>query len=244
MQSPESHYENFLAEKYSWMLGDLSAKEKDQLEFFRSFEISPQGNGVAWDLGAGSGIQSIPLEELGFQVLAIDFSQKLLSEIKVRKPNTTISTRVADIRSRDLYQEVSPSPEILLCMGDTITHLESEKDWESTVSLWSNFLSAGSKLILGYRDLSYGKVGDKSIFVVRSEESRIFTCQLQFTLNRVEVTDIFHEKSNGAWTVSSSSYNKLILPAEDLIRTVSQKNFELKRKDEKNGMKFLLFEKL
>ncbi|GBF38592.1 class I SAM-dependent methyltransferase [Leptospira johnsonii] len=242
MQSPESHYENFLAEKYSWMLGDLSIREKDQLEFFRSFGISPQGNGVAWDLGAGSGIQSIPLEELGFQVLAIDFSEKLLSEIKIRKSDTKIRTKVADIRSRDLYQGISP--EILLCMGDTITHLESEKDWETTVGHWSSFLSPGSKLILGYRDLSHGKTGDKSIFVVRSEESRIFTCQLQFTQNRVKVTDIFHEKSDGAWTVSSSSYNKLILPIEDLIRTVSQKNFELKRKDEKNGMKFLLFEKL
>lgn len=242
MQSPESHYENFLAEKYSWMLGDLSVREKEQLEFFRSFEISPRGNGLAWDLGAGSGIQSIPLEKLGFQVLAIDFSEKLLSEIKKRKPDTKIETKIADIRSGDLYQGVSP--EILLCMGDTITHLESEKDWETTIGLWSSFLSPGNKLILGYRDLSQGKPGDKNIFVVRSEESRIFTCQLQFSQNKVEVTDIFHEKSDIGWTVSSSSYNKLILPMEDLIRTVSQKNFELKRKDEKNGMKFLLFEKL
>lgn len=242
MQSPESHYENFLAEKYSWMLGDLSAKERDQLELCRSFEISPQGNGVAWDLGAGSGIQSIPLEELGFQVLAIDFSEKLLSEIKTRKPDTKIRTKVSDIRSRDLYQGVSP--EILLCMGDTITHLESEKDWETAVSLWSSFLSPGSKLILGYRDLSYGKPGDKSIFVVRSEESRIFTCQLQFIRDNVEVTDIFHEKTDKGWSVTSSSYNKLILPIDDLIKTVSQKNFRLKRKDEKNGMKLLLFEKL
>ncbi|PJZ47833.1 class I SAM-dependent methyltransferase [Leptospira saintgironsiae] len=242
MQSPESHYENFLADKYSWMLGDLSVKEKDQLELFRSFEISPRANGVAWDLGAGSGIQSIPLEELGFQVLAIDFSEKLLSEIKTRKPNTNIRTKIADIRSRDLYQGVSP--EILLCMGDTITHLESEKDWETTVSLWSSFLSPGSKLILGYRDLSYGKPGDKSIFVVRSEESRIFTCQLQFLENKVDITDIYHEKTDKGWTVTSSSYNKLILPIDDLIKTVSQNNFGLERKDEKNGMKFVLFEKL
>ncbi|WP_367898773.1 class I SAM-dependent methyltransferase [Leptospira sp. WS58.C1] len=242
MQSPKSHYQNFLAEKYSWSLGDLSRKEKDQLEFFRSFEISPQGNGVAWDLGAGSGIQSIPLEKLGFQVTAIDFSQKLLSEIMIRKPDTKIRTKVADIRSGDLYQGVSP--EILLCMGDTITHLESEKEWENTVSLWASFLSTGSKLILGYRDLSYGKPGDKNIFVVRSEESRIFTCQLQFTQDKVEVTDIFHEKSDKGWTVSASSYNKLILPIEEVVRTVSRKNFELKRRDEKNGMKFILFERL
>ncbi|PJZ24466.1 methyltransferase [Leptospira hartskeerlii] len=242
MQTPESHYENFLAEKYSWMLGDLSIKEKDQLEFFRSFDISPQGNGVAWDLGAGSGIQSIPLEILGFQVLAIDFSEKLLSEIQIRKPDTKIRTKAADIRSTNLYQGVSP--ELLLCMGDTITHLETEKDWETTASLWSSFLSPGSKLILGYRDLSYGKPGDKSIFVVRSEEFKIFTCQLQFIHNKVEVTDIFHEKTDKGWAVSSSSYNKLILPAEALINTISQKNFELIRKDEKNGMKFLLFEKL
>ncbi|TGK36617.1 class I SAM-dependent methyltransferase [Leptospira andrefontaineae] len=242
MQTSKSHYENFLEEKYSWMLGDLSAKEKDQLELFRSFGISPQGNGVAWDLGAGSGIQSIPLEDLGFQVLAIDFSEKLLSEIKNRKPDTKIRTKVADIRSRDLYQGVSP--EILLCMGDTITHLESEKDWENTVSLWSSFLSSGSKLILGYRDLSYGTPGDKSIFVVRSEESQIFSCQLQFAQDKVDITDIFHEKTDKGWTVSSSSYNKLILPVEDLIRTISKKNFELRRKDDKNGMKFLLFEKL
>ncbi|TGL64036.1 class I SAM-dependent methyltransferase [Leptospira sarikeiensis] len=241
MNSPKSHYENFLAEKYSWMLGDLSLKEKDQLEIFRSFGISPKTNSIAWDLGAGSGIQSIPLEELGFQVFAIDFSSELLNEIKNRKPSTRIETKVFDIRSEELY--MGTSPELLVCMGDTITHLESGSDWKSVVSLWSNFLSKGSRLLLGYRDLSYGKEGDRNIFVVKSEESKIFSCQLEFGKDKVKITDIFHERSEGIWKVSSSSYNKLILPVDSVLRYLSEKNFEPISKDEKNGMIFLLLEK-
>ncbi|TGJ99589.1 class I SAM-dependent methyltransferase [Leptospira semungkisensis] len=241
MRSPKEHYESFLAKRYSWMLGDLSEKDKEHHSLFQSFGISPKSNSIAWDLGAGSGIQSIPLEDLGFRVLAIDFNQELLDEIPARKPGTLIQTKIADIRSTELYK--GEAPEILLCMGDTITHLESEKEWEALVELWSSFLKPGSLLFLGYRDLSYGTPGEKTGFVVRAEESQIFSCILSFGKEKTEVTDVFHYKNENHWDMAMSSYNKLVLPIDRILQTLSIHKFELQKQDEKRGMRFLLLKR-
>ncbi|TGJ98304.1 methyltransferase domain-containing protein [Leptospira langatensis] len=242
MSSPKEHYESFLAKRYSWMLGDLSEKEKEHLSLFQSFGISPKSNSIAWDLGAGSGIQSIPLENLGFDVLAADFSQDLLEEIATRHPSTRIQTKVADIRSSALYQ--GEAPELLLCMGDTITHLESETEWEDLVRLWSSFLKPGSLLFLSYRDLSYGTPGEKMGFVVRDTGSEIFSCILSFGKEKTEVTDLFHYKNENKWDLAMSSYNKLVLPIDRILQTLSIHKFELQKREEKRGMHFLLLKRI
>lgn len=52
------------------------------LEFLQKYQLSPTNSGVAVDLGAGCGFQSIPLAQLGFRVTAIDLDKKLLDELK------------------------------------------------------------------------------------------------------------------------------------------------------------------
>ena len=47
-------------------------------------EIRPIASDLAIDLGEGNGIQSIALSELGFEINAIDFNDKLISEFKIK----------------------------------------------------------------------------------------------------------------------------------------------------------------
>ncbi|PJZ68315.1 methyltransferase [Leptospira perolatii] len=241
MISPKQHYENFLSEKYAWMLGDLPEKEKEELELFESWGFSPQKNGYAWDLGSGNGVQSLPLAKLGFKVLAIDFSENLLNELKSRSKTDQIQTKVADIRDPTLY--TGESPELLICMGDTLTHLESQMEVGDLLSTWASFLMDGAKLVLGYRDLSSGKDGDKIGFVVRSEREKIFSCLLTFATGIVEVTDIFHEWNGGSWNYQMSTYHKIVLPLDRMIESISKRGFALLHQKERNGMQILCFEK-
>ncbi len=69
-KSTKQHYENHLAEFYSWMFGDFEKKMNEASEFFVNHGIKPEGNSSALDLGSGSGLQSIPLAKLGFKVTA------------------------------------------------------------------------------------------------------------------------------------------------------------------------------
>ena len=64
------HYENLLADYYSWMCGSAEMKIAENRHFFQSHNVAPELSKNVIDLGAGSGFQSIPLEEVGFQVIA------------------------------------------------------------------------------------------------------------------------------------------------------------------------------
>ncbi|EQA43970.1 methyltransferase domain protein [Leptospira broomii serovar Hurstbridge str. 5399] len=238
MQTPKIHYDTFLAEKYSWMLGDLEQREREEEERFRNWGISPKTNGLAWDLGAGNGIQSFPLAKLGFNVIAIDFSSDLLLQLEQRNLGLPIKTKPADFTSPSLY--VGESPELLLCMGDTLTHLESLEQVQMVISLWSYFLKSGAQVILGYRDLSYGKPGEKTGFPVRAEKDRIFSCMLSFEEKKVLVTDLFHQWDGQQWNFSNSSYYKLILPLDQLSRMLTRSGFSLRKRYDEKGMKILL----
>lgn len=241
MKSPKEHYDSFLSEKYAWMLGDWKEKEEEQFYLFQTWGLAPKGKGLAWDLGAGNGLQSLALERLGFDVLALDLSDQLLSEISIRKPDTKIRTKTIDIRNPELYR--GEAPELLVCMGDTLPHLDSAPEVENLVSIWSSFLRPGSLLAIAYRDLSYGKQGNTLGFNVRSERDRIFSCILRFGEEKTEVTDIFQEWKDGAWVFSASSYNKLNLPLDRFLILLDRYGFSLKTEEEKKGMRYILAEK-
>ncbi|EPG74801.1 methyltransferase domain protein [Leptospira fainei serovar Hurstbridge str. BUT 6] len=238
MQTPKIHYDSFLSEKYAWMLGNLEEREKEEEDLFRSWRILPKSNGLAWDLGAGNGIQSFPLARLGFNVVAIDFSHDLLTQLRQRNRGLSVETKSADFTNPSLY--AGESPELLLCMGDTLAHLESLEQVQMVISLWSYFLKSGAYIILGYRDLSYGKPGEKTGFPVRTEKDRIFSCLLSFEEKKVLVTDLFHQWDGHQWNFSNSSYYKLILPIDHLSRMLTRSGFSLRKQTEREGMKILL----
>ena len=81
--SIETHYETTLGEVYTWMYGSFDMNYKKYKTLFQEHNIRPSiPNVIAIDLGAGSGFQSIPLANLGYEVHAYDLSYTLLHELK------------------------------------------------------------------------------------------------------------------------------------------------------------------
>lgn len=91
MNTAKDHYDRQLASVYSWMTGSPEAATKRNHDLLRQLGFSPSP-GLAIDLGAGSGFQSIPLAELGFSVVAVDFCEALLSELRDRAKYLSIRT--------------------------------------------------------------------------------------------------------------------------------------------------------
>ena len=80
----KEHYDNHLGNFYSWHTVDFN-KNKD---LFNTFcidnDIKPIGSKYAIDLGAGKGIQTIALAEMGFKSLLLvneQFSDERNNEI-------------------------------------------------------------------------------------------------------------------------------------------------------------------
>jgi 2-polyprenyl-3-methyl-5-hydroxy-6-metoxy-1,4-benzoquinol methylase len=122
MNTAKDHYDRQLASVYSWMAGTPEAAINRNHDFLRQLKID-MPRGVAIDLGAGSGFQSIPLAKLGFSVVAIDFCESLLAELSNFAGNLPIRTIHDDILNFDRY--VEEPTQLIVCMGDTLTHLDS-----------------------------------------------------------------------------------------------------------------------
>ena len=59
-----SHYEQVLAEHYTWMFGSFEEKVAEQQTLFEHWGIGTQRAKSALDLGCGSGFQSVALAKL------------------------------------------------------------------------------------------------------------------------------------------------------------------------------------
>lgn len=75
MSTVNQHYSQVLADVYSWMFGGFESGIQKNHEFFKNHKIKSVGSGIAIDLGAGCGFQSIPLAQIGFSVTAIDLEK-------------------------------------------------------------------------------------------------------------------------------------------------------------------------
>ena len=128
----KEHYESHLGDFYSWMVGDFADKQKEHQQFLEENNVVPTSTKIALDLGAGNGIQSVSLAKLGFDVKAIDFNKQLLAELETNRQNLPIEIIEGDIRLVKNYAE--PKPELIICWGDTLAHLENFAEIERLIS--------------------------------------------------------------------------------------------------------------
>ncbi|MFM2313305.1 MAG: hypothetical protein RLZZ04_2581 [Cyanobacteriota bacterium] len=223
MATVKQHYTNVLADVYSWMLGGFDFALGKNTEFFRTQNISPQASGIAIDLGAGCGFQSIPLANLGFSVTAIDLDQKLLNELKVNASNLDITTIQDDLINFEQY--VDNQAELIVCMTDTLLHLESKEKVSTLLQKIYVSLENKGKLIITYRDLSQ-ELSELDRFIpLRNDEQTIFTCFLEFEPDAVKVHDLVYQKDHNGWKLNKSFYRKLRLSQQWVDRQLKDAGF-------------------
>lgn len=238
--STQSHYENHLAAFYAWMTGNFEAKQQEQQDWFSSRGVLPQGNKTAIDLGAGHGLQSVSLAKLGFTVFAVDFNQHLLSELNARAKGLPIRTVLADLKNVPQY---ATEAELITCMGDTMTHLDSVETVQNLIGKWYELLPAGGRLALSFRDLTEELFGEQRFIPVRADDQRIHTCFLEYYPGYVRVYDQLLEKVNGEWIQKVSSYQKLRMGAGLVKEMLTGAGFRVQHHDVIARMQYILAEK-
>ncbi len=230
--SYERHYASHLARIYTWMFGDFEWMVQAQKEFFEQHSVFPCSTKVALDLGSGPGFQSVALSRLGFTTVAVDTSRELLDELKARDGAVQICLR--DFRDLSFARDLRP--ELIVCMGDTLTHLESLDEVRSLVRQSHELLQPGGKLILTFRDLSSAAQELDRFILVRAEAERILTCFLEDQGEKVKVFDLLHEKNGDTWTLAKSFYRKIRLPVEKVKAALMESGFSAETGTLKNGM--------
>ena len=223
-----AHYASLLARHYTWMFG-LSFEEKvtEQRTILEPL-LAAVPRGLAADLGSGPGFQSFALAQLGFSpILALDTSAELLAELASHAAGLPIRPIAADILT--VPDHVAPATAaVIVCMGDTLTHLPDQPAVRRLFSLAAAALTPGGRFILTWRDLTPELAGPGRFIPVHADHDTIMTCFLEYTSpTTVQVHDLVYTRnstrnpapnpapnptSNGAgWTLATSSYPKLRL---------------------------------
>jgi len=220
----KDHYDSHLGHFYSWMIGDLLTKSEEFLSFLKDHHIGAQPGDVAVDLGAGNGIQTIALAKCGFEVVAIDFNEQLLNELRFNTQKYPVSVIADDLRNVGRHAR---DASLICCCGDTITHLDGESEVVKLVLDIFDSLRPGGKVIFSFRDYSVPLEGIRRFIPVKSDETRILTCVLEYEKGFVTVTDLLQERVGLEWHQQVSSYKKVRLDRVIFIDMLLKAGFKI-----------------
>lgn len=230
----KEHYDNHLGQYYSWFSGDFEYNKNNFKEFCIKNKIKPFKSKYAIDLGSGHGIQTLAMAELGFFVKALDFNTHLISELKSKKAEYPIEVFEDDIKNISKYS--LPQPELIICYGDTLTHLDCVDEVKTLIFDSYNILLSNGKLLLSFRDYSNELKDINRFILVKSESKRILTCFLEYYTEKLRVTDIIYEYENDKWIQKVSSYYKLRLDRDIVTIFLKKIGFKIELNSITNGI--------
>lgn len=217
------HYKKHLAPVYLWMAGGFDAAVSLGESEIHAI-CSNLSNGLtAVDLGAGFGMHAIPLARRGHHVVAIDSSPKLLGVLLEHVETLPIQIVEDDLLA--FQKHLNMKAHLILCMGDTLTHLPEPQSIERLFSLVAESLHPDGTFVTTFRDYTSPLVGDGRFIPVRSDDDRILTCFLEYSLDYVTVHDVLHERNGPTWQLRVSSYRKLRLSPEWVSTTLQARGF-------------------
>lgn len=238
MATVSEHYDQVLSDVYSWMQGGFEAAIQRNIEFINKYQLMSRGSGVAVDLGAGCGFQSIPLAQAGYSVTAIDIDVKLLNELTSHCGELPIMSIQGDLINFDGV--VNSGVELIVCMTDTLLHLESK---EKVIALFNKVFDAlepDGRFVITFRDLTY-ELSDVDRFLpVKSDDTTIFTCFLEYESDTVKVHDLVYKKTDGEWRLFKSFYRKLRLSEDWVSGQLSKCGFKRLDSNVDNGLVTLI----
>jgi predicted RNA methylase len=221
----QAHYNSFLAGNYTWICGGWEEQIRINRHFFSSHAVMPRDNRVALDLGAGSGFQSVPLAMLGYSVTAVDFCQPLLDALRMNAGDLPIVTVNSDILQYSSWSGRNPA--LIVCMGDTLTHLPDLPSVTSLIRHCHTELEPGGTLVLSLRDYSSLPAGTTDCIPVRRDDNRIFLCSLKYHEKNVTIEDIRYSREGGRWRRDAGRYSKIRIHPDHLARIVRTSGFTL-----------------
>ncbi|MDE2051432.1 MAG: methyltransferase domain-containing protein [Gammaproteobacteria bacterium] len=199
-----------------------------------ALSLSPRTTAYAVDLGAGFGMHAIPLAQRRFEVLAIDCSTELLRELRAVAADLPI--RCAEDNISNFRNHLDRAPEVVLCMGDTLTHLPDIRAVDSLIADVAAAIAPGGSFVLSFRDYTTALLGERRFIPVKSDADRILTCFLEYEDAHVNVHDLVHEREQSSWRQRVSAYRKLRLAPDQVSRALERAGFQTRREAGLSGM--------
>jgi SAM-dependent methyltransferase len=237
----QAHYRALLARNYLWMSGGRESNIAQNSRFFLKNAIIPTGSSTAVDLGAGCGFQSLALASAGFSVVAVDFSRVMLQTLAQEAGTLPIRIVPSDILAFKAWAGLHPT--LIVCMGDTITHLPDSAAVRNLVRHCAKELVPGGRMVVTFRDYSREQEGTTVVIPVRRDTNRIFVCRLKYGTENIRVEDILYTRESGTWVRAAGSYTKIRLAPDDLKTMMAKEGFTTRELESESGTATIIAQK-
>ncbi len=234
MASVADHYRSHLAPVYLWMAGGFDAAIGRGETEIGALLPDLSNDSRAVDLGCGFGMHSIPLARRGCSVLALDSSSYLLEQLQAHSGALPITAVEDDLLAFQRYLD-HPS-DVILCMGDTLTHLPDRDTALQLFTLAAASLRPGGRFIVTFRDYTQTLLGNGRFIPVKSDTERILSCFLEYATDHVDVHDLLHEREGDAWKLRVSAYRKLRLAPQWVSASLHDRGFAVRTEPGAAGM--------
>jgi len=225
MATVADHYKTHLAPVYVWLAGGFDAAVSRGETEIQTILPNLSSGITAVDLGAGFGMHSIPLARRGCSVIAVDTSALLLEELKGHADTLPIKVVEDDLLSFQRYLDSKVN--LILCMGDTLTHLPDLQSVERLLSYAAESLCSGGIFVATFRNYTSPLLGNERFIPVKSDADRILTCFLEYEPDHINVHDLLHERIASAWQQRVSTYRKLRLSPEWVSEGLRARGFSV-----------------
>lgn len=236
----KEHYTALLSDHYTWTFGGSKDKQMSNLRLLSEFLAATDEPKIAVDLGCGSGFQSIPLLQLGYSTYGIDACKELLDELldgvsgdQRGRMHIAVGDMLGASKLLQVCSGFQGNADVVVCMGDTLTHLASLCEVKQLLVEIHSMLNVGGKTVLQFRDLREPLKDTDRFIPVRSDERTVFTCFLEWEGDRqgdvsadgsgctIKVHDLVHVKKGiGAWELCKSWYSKLGLSCDFVVSSL------------------------
>jgi hypothetical protein len=164
----------------------------------------------------------------------VDFCQPLLDELRSHAGALPIVTVQSDVLHYLSWGGRRPA--LIICMGDTLTHLPSLTEVQDLVRQCFSELDPGGRLVLTLRDYSREPDGAVIVIPVLRDADRIFLCRLEYHADTLTVQDIFYSCRRGLWERNPGKYTMIRIAPDSLTPMLTGAGFAIENASEDNGM--------
>lgn len=160
------------------------------------------------DLACGTGHHSIFFAKSGYGVTGVDLSEKML---QIARKNAKGVSGVKFVKGGflDFHPKLKDKFDAVICLGNSLPHLLSQKDLKKTLLNIYNLLNPGGIFILQNRN--YDKILKKKIRfmvpnIVETQDGRVvFFRLLDFLKDKVVFNLVTFRQKEGKWSFQTKS---------------------------------------
>lgn len=213
------------AEFYDALTSNIDYKKR--AEYFDSVvaRFGGKQKGLLLDLACGTGSLSEQLDELGYDVIAVDYSQQMLGIAMDKKFDSgrNIQYLCQDMRELDMFGTI----DVTICALDSLNHLDSLDDIKRVFEKVYLFCEPGGLFIFDINtEYKHKEILGEHTFIYDTDD---VYCVWQNTCNGSKVTielDFFVPE-NGAYQRYEESFCENAYPLSEIENALRETGFEI-----------------